>query len=219
MSWITTAKFCALWLLPSFVGAADILVADFESGDLSHWQSEEFEGRTEYRLVSIDGVRALAATATNSASGRVRKIRIDLDKTPFLHWRWRVEPCQGGGDETSKAGDDYVARLYVIVSGGLRFWRTRALNYVWSCSQPVGSRWDNAFTANAQMWALRSGPAEAGRWLTEVRNVKADLKTVFGEDIRHLDAIAIMTDSDNSGGVHRAYYGNIAFRDHRESAD
>jgi hypothetical protein len=59
--------------------------------------------------------------------------------------------------------------------------------------------------------ALRSGGARAGQWLSEKRNIQMDFKHLFGEDIRRLDAVAIMTDTDNSRQAATAWYGDIYF--------
>ena len=61
------------------------------------------------------------------------------------------------------------------------------------------------------MMALRSGTAEAGRWVEEKRDVRADFRRLFGEDIDTLDAVALMTDSDSSGQTASAWYGDIRF--------
>lgn len=70
----------------------------------------------------------------------------------------------------------------------------------------------NAFTANAKMIAVESGNGNAGQWLTEERDLFADYRTLFGVDPPEAQAIAIMTDSDNTGGVAEAWYGEILLR-------
>ena len=116
-----------------------------------------------------------------------------------------------GVDERGKAGDDYPARVYVVVSGGVAFWKTRSLVYVWSSGQPVGATWNNAYTSNARVMALRSGMRDAGRWVNEKRDIRADFKQLFGEEIDAIDAVALMTDTDNSGQSATAWYGDIVF--------
>ena len=71
--------------------------------------------------------------------------------------------------------------------------------------------WPSAFTSNAHMIAVRSGPARLGELLTERRNVRDDWRRAFGEDIDALDAVAIMTDTDNSGQRAKAWYGRVWF--------
>jgi len=98
-----------------------------------------------------------------------------------------------------------------VVSGGVAFWKTRSLVYVWSSGQPVGATWNNAYTSNARVMALRSGMRDAGHWVSEKRDIRADFKQLFGEEIDAIDAIALMTDTDNSGQRATAWYGDIVF--------
>lgn len=178
---------------------------------LEQWKPKSFKDVTRYTMVNIDGRDAIKAFSNHAASGLVRKIKIDLNKTPYLHWHWRVDNVLRKTDETTRQGDDYPARVYVIVSGGLFFWQTRALNYVWSSNQTVNSSWPNAYTENAIMLAVRSGKAQTGQWLHEIRNVREDLPLYLQKSATHIDAVAIMTDTDNSAQSVTAYYGEIYF--------
>jgi hypothetical protein len=75
-----------------------------------------------------------------------------------------------------------------------------------------GKIWPNAFAGdNAMMIAIRSIKDPIGTWFSEKRNILTDLKQVFGKDYRYIDAIAIMTDTDNAKGRATAYYGDIYF--------
>lgn len=194
------------------LAASDIIIGDFSNGT-NGWEERQFSGETRYDVVQLGERTVVEAVADASASALYREIEIDLKSTPYLHWTWRIEaPLGADTDERSKAGDDYPARLYVVRDGGLAFWRTRALNYVWSSAQPVGTRWDNAYAGgNARMWALDSGPEKAGEWVSHVRDVRADWLAAFGEDIDTLDGVALMTDTDDTGGVARAWYAEIRF--------
>ena len=189
-----------------------LMIGSFSAGSLDHWESKEFKGQTSYQIVDLAETRVLKAESADSASGLFKEQRIDLQKTPFLNWRWRIENRLGNINEQAKSGDDYAARVYVIVSGGLTFWRTRAINYVWASTSPKGKICPNAFAGDhAMMIALRSSSDQTGTWYTEKRNILADLKQQFGEDIHYIDAVAIMTDTDNAHGKVTAYYGDIYF--------
>lgn len=197
---------CALTLL-----ASEGPVGAFSSQGLKGWEEHSFKGHTQYRLVTQSDTQVVRAVSENAASGLLFETEIDLTQTPYLHWRWRVDNVLEGTDERSKQGDDYAARVYVVKKGGLLPWRTRALDYVWSSNQPRGSTWPNAYTDHAQMVAQRSGKTELGHWLSERVNVREDFRRLFGEEITRVDVVAIMTDTDNSGGHAVAYYGDIYF--------
>lgn len=204
--------FAALLLPLLSVGAdSTIPVGEFSRGDLDGWEERVFAGRTQYKLREVNGLKALHAFSEGSASGLFKMVRVDLAKTPVLRWRWKVENLLQDVDERSKPGDDYPARIYVVFSGGLFFWNTRAIDYVWSSNQPLGSHWPNAFTGNAMMLAVESGPGKLGQWIEERRNIAEDYRLLFGGEPGTVDAVAIMSDSDNSGQSVSAWYGDITF--------
>ena len=61
------------------------------------------------------------------------------------------------------------------------------------------------------MIAVRGGADRPGELVAEKRNIREDWKRAFGEDIEEIDAVAIMTDTDNSGQSARAWYGQPWF--------
>ncbi len=178
---------------------------------INDWGQEVFDEKTRYDVVSVDGKPYVKAISKSSASGLVRHIDIDLTKSPYMNWTWKIDNILKDVDETQKRGDDYPARVYVVISGGFFFWRTRAISYVWASQQEKGSHWPNAFTDNATMVAVQSGDENLGKWVTEKRNVLEDIKNLLGIDATEINAVAIMTDTDNSKQSAVAYYGNILF--------
>ena len=195
-----------------------IVIGLFSLGKMVGWQSEMFDGETLYRLVKDKNKQVLMADSESAASGLVYKQQIDLEQTPWLNWSWKTESVLTGLDETQKTGDDFTARLYVIVDGGLVFWQTHALNYVWSSSHEKGEKWSNPYTSNATMFAIEAGEAALGDWQHYSRNIRRDFKQLVGKDIRYIDAVAIMTDTDNSRQKTKAYYGDIFFTDKKQES-
>jgi hypothetical protein len=185
--------------------------------ELTKWEVRSFLGMTRYQVVTLDDEPVLQAEANASASALYIEQSIDLNATPYLQWRWRTDNTLGESiDETSKSGDDYAARIYVVRKGGLAFWRTKALNYVWASNQALDSRWANPFAGNnVQMLAVDTGSTHLGKWRHHVRDVRADWLAAFGESIDNLDGIAIMTDTDNSGLQSRSWYADVRFTQHQ----
>lgn len=203
----------ATLLLSASLGAVEerIEVGRFSQNDLHGWEKKIFAQETRYQLRSEASGAALRAESDGTASGLVRRMTIDLQQTPNLHWSWKVDNVLHDNNERSRAGDDYPVRIYVVFSGGLFFWRTRAINYVWSSHQPIGSQWPNAFTSQARMIAVDSGSESLGHWISHQRNIREDYRQLFGEDVDTADAVAIMSDTDNSGQKATAWYGDIWF--------
>ncbi|MES0372278.1 MAG: DUF3047 domain-containing protein [Mariprofundaceae bacterium] len=192
-----------------------IHIGKFSDGMLAGWKERSFDGRTIYTLIteptSKQNLKILKAKSDDTASGLFREIRIDLEKTPWIHWSWKTGQLFSNINENEKRGDDFVLRLYIIIDGGIFFWNSRALNYVWSSSHQTGEAWPNPFTSSSTMFAVESGNSGLGQWQHYRRNVREDLRQLIGKDVRHIDAVAIMTDSDNSGQKATGYYGDIFF--------
>ena len=208
------------WFLPTTGWTQPALHVDvglFSKNDTSGWEIRDFTGTTDYSLTLVDGKQVLVADSRQSASAIYKKIRVDLEKTPILNWSWRKEQSIDPGNELDKNGDDFVARIYVVKSGGLFFWNTLALNYVWSYQHKRNDTWNNPFAGNkAKMLAQRDASDLQATWFKEQRNVAMDFKQLFGKSIRRIDGVAIMTDSDNSGLSAIALYGDIYFSSRQE---
>ena len=136
----------ALMIVTPREAAADgskIVVGAFSQGSMAGWEQKGFKGETEYSLVYDPEKKStvLQAVSQAAASGRFRKMRINLTKTPFLNWSWKVSDALVGLDETAKAGDDYAARVYVVVERGIMGLSSLSVNYVWASQHPSGSAW------------------------------------------------------------------------------
>ncbi len=204
----------ALLALGAPVAAQDTVCPDpgeFPDATLDDWQQREFEGRSEYALVDEDGRRVLDARTDGAASILYREREVDLEATPVLSWSWKIEGVYADIDELTKGGDDYPARLYVVVRTGVFPWNTLALNYVWASNRPAGSTWPSPYTDKAVMIAVRSGDERAGTWACETRDVAADFRSAFGRSVEALDGYAVMVDGDNGGRRAAARFAALEF--------
>lgn len=207
MPWRTL---CILVLVSPFASvlAGEILIDDYRNGLSPKWEEKSFKGKTHYVVTTEDDELCVKATSSASASGLYYKIQYDPKAYPFLTWRWKVDHVLSKGNALHKEGDDYAARVYVVFPS-LAFWRTKALNYIWANKLPKGEAVPNPFTANAIMIAVESGPERTGHWVQETRNVFEDYQRYFGKEPPKAGAIAIMTDTDNTGETTTAWFGPI----------
>jgi hypothetical protein len=188
---------------------------------------------TTYNLERHGGNFSIKAESRNSASALVRKIQVDPNVYRILRWRWRVENIIEKGDAKKKEGDDYAARVYVNFRydpDNASLWeRTQyglaysiyghyppkaALNYIWANKIERGEAVDSAYTSRAKLIAVQSGRERIGTWVSEERNIYQDYINYFGEQPPDVVAIAIMTDTDNTGEDAVAYYAGITLCPH-----
>jgi hypothetical protein len=70
----------------------------------------------------------------------------------------------------------------------------------------------NRHTSRIKMIVAESGREKLGAWQDITRNVYEDYRRAFGEEPGRITAIAVMTDTDNTGENAQAWYGDIVFR-------
>ena len=194
--------------------AEDIKVFEFTDKELSELTVRKVRGadnKTEYSVGSNENGNYLKAIADNGASGLGKEIKIDLNKTPFINITWKVEKDIPGIDETTKKGHDFAARVFVIKKTGATALSNRAVNYVFSSNQDVGSNSPSPYTKKSVDNVLATTKTNLNEWVTVKANVKDDFKKFHNLDVTELDGIAIMSDTDNSKQKSITYYQNIYF--------
>ena len=229
-------------LAAAAVSGADqerLVIGEFSAADPSDsslpegWEPltfDKIDRHTRYDLVRDDGTMVLRARSNRSASGLIRKIRIDPQEFPVIRWSWKISNVYQQGDVTMKSGDDYPARIYIAFAYNPEqagFWEKAkfgtakaiygeyppkaAINYIWGSRAPVGTRVPNPFTDRVMMITVESGAKRKNQWITETRNVYQDFREVFGEKPPMISGVAVMTDSDNTGESAVSYFGDISF--------
>lgn len=208
---LSIAALIILGVLPSVIVVADVWSP-------AGWEEIVLAGKTQYQFNQVENTEAneselgswmVLADSRQSASGWIYKKKIDLLQTPTLFWAWQNQlGIESKVDEQSKQGDDFVARVYVIKKGFFP-WQTLAISYVWSRQYPIGTTWPNPYTSNAMMVVVDKG--DTSQWIQHTRNIREDFKRFFDKEVDHIDAIAFMTDTDNTKAAAKAAYRDIHF--------
>ena len=212
------------------------LFSENEPGDTlpngwRQWTISRFKKSTEYKLVDTEGRTAVSAKADNSASGLVHKLDLDPQQYPLLSWQWKVDGLIKTADNTTKHLEDSPVRVVVSFDGDLDslplddcmfFDNVRLLTrqqlpyatlmYIWENRAPRDRVLPNLHTSRIKMIVAESGRDKVGAWQDITRNVYEDYQRAFGTDPGRITAIAVMTDTDNTGENAHAWYGDIVFR-------
>ena len=219
-------------LAPFFMTQPPDLVLRVDSAQWEPYSFGASYGTTRYTLTRKDGRSVMNAKSSASASGLIRRVNVDPAATPVIEWSWTVAGVLPKGDERTRAGDDYAARIYVTfeVDPDAPFtermaYRTmsalfdevpfRAINYIWANKIPKGTHVKNPYSSSVCMIAVQSGNASAGVWKEERRNLMDDYRMCFGSEPTKVNGVAIMTDSDNTKGTAEAWYGDVRIRQNR----
>ncbi|MDC0901731.1 DUF3047 domain-containing protein, partial [Candidatus Pelagibacter sp.] len=164
-----------------------------------------------YSVGSNENGNFLKAVADNAASGLGKKLKIDLNKTPFINITWKIEKGLPGIRENTKKGHDFAARVFVIKKTGATLLSNRAINYVFSSNNEVGFNSPSPYTKKSIDNVLATTKDNLNKWITVKANVKEDFKRFHNLDVNQLDGLAIMVDTDNSKMEAISYFQNIYF--------
>lgn len=194
------------------------------------WHEVPLPGKkpTRYRWERQGGREVLAAHAEHSASMWRRRLQVAPERLGEVSFSWRVDELVPGASVAHADREDASARVLFGFGGDLArlsgrnrmmFELAQALTgetppyatlmYVWESEAPLDSVIVNPRTDRIRKIVLDSGPSNLGTWRHHRRSLVSDFRRVFGENPGPLQSIALMTDSDNTRSVARAWYGPV----------
>ncbi|MFO1249790.1 DUF3047 domain-containing protein [Inhella sp.] len=186
--------------------------------------------RNRYRSVVKEGRTAFEAVSDHSASLWRRRLSIPAARVGPVSFSWWVEGLLAESDVSDSAREDAVARVIFGFDGDHRrlSGATRAqfelaelltgetppyatLMYVWERRAPVEAVITNPRSDRIRKIVLDTGASQLGRWRDHRRHLAQDFERAFGEPPGDLVSVAFMTDSDNTRGRARSWYGPLSF--------
>ena len=201
-------------------GESSLLVEKFDN--LDAWEELTFPKIGQHSSYTIEPTTGsnpvLRADSNSSASGIVWKGEFNVYEYPRLRWRWKIRNLYKKGDATTKEGDDYPIRLYVMfkyvpsdpaVKRSLKYILARlfygrtppytSLNYIWANRDHDTAFLTNPYSKKAMMVVLQAGEEKVGLWTREDVDIVKDYQEAFGTLPPAMAGLAIMNDSDGTG--------------------
>ena len=183
---------------------------------------------THYRQEHKDGRTAVAARADGSASmWRRREARV-AQSLGDVEFSWWVQALPVDADVSQADREDASARVLFAFAGDaarlsarnqMQFELARTITgeappfatlmYVWDAQAPVGSVIVNPRSDRIRKIVVESGSSGLRQWRSYRRNLSADFRRAFGEAPGALQALAFMTDGDNTQSQITTWYGDI----------
>jgi hypothetical protein len=194
------------------------------------WVHQPFPGKTPTRFhyTRKDGRDAMAVLARSSASMLRRNIRVAPADLGQVRFSWMVPELMAQADLALRDADDSPVRIVLAFEGDRSRFSPRdallnelarsvtgeempyaTLMYVWCNKREPGTVVKSPRTGRIRTIVLESGARRLNRWLDYERDIRADYERAFGEAPGALVSIGVMTDSDNTRSVARAWYGPV----------
>ena len=179
---------------------------------LEEWKEKIFHNKVMYSVEPVKEDGYLVAKSDQACSGLIYKIKFDVNKFPMMSWSWKVIDFPKSSVEVKKGWveqDDFAARVYVIFFNW-NFKKIKTLEYVWDTENPNGTILTSPYHENIKLIITESGLDNKGKWVFEERNIFDDYVRAFGDSPpKHVNAIALMTDADNTMSTAEAFYKDI----------
>ncbi len=196
----------------------------------AHLPLSRMKRDTVYSMVQADGHTVLRGVADRSASLYVALFKPAISVPTGIDWRWKTDALVPDADNRDKDREDAPLRVLVGFDGDKstlpkdeqkRFQRAKTLTgrdgpyatlmYIWSDHVPVNTVIPSAHTRQVRMLVVASGPKGLGRWQSVHRDLAADYRRAFGAAPGRVLGVAVMTDTDNTGGKAVGEYADIRF--------
>jgi hypothetical protein len=164
-------------------------------------------------FVSKEGRPSIRLATHNSGSMLYRFTDLSLDQYPTLGWDWFVEqPIASDVDETTKAGDDHPARLYLNFRSGSG--ETHAMEIIWGNRKLRAGDWkylESFWSRNSfPHYVARGGDENVGRWHDEKVDLRALYRKLWGDPAgATLHEVALFCDTDATGARSVAYFSAV----------
>lgn len=191
----------------------EIVVADFSEDQRGAfpegWKAvwaRDSKGADVYTVAGETTRSYLKADAEGTDILIAKEFEYDLKAFPFLRWTWRAMVLPEGADERRKDRGDSGAAVYVVFPG--RF-RPDNIKYVWSSSLSKGTVTESPYNSRTKIVVLRNDSSPLGKWMAEEVNVYEDYRRLFNDEPEMVQAIAIMSDANNTESRAVAHYGEI----------
>jgi hypothetical protein len=216
-------------LLPDPAGAAAEPAAPWRLVTLPKQQLPA----TQYRVVNVDGARAIEIDAKASYGNLVYEWSAPVQASR-LSWRWRIERDNPQIDLRRKSGDDHPVAVCVLFEHPIEaipFFERQLLRlarvfsgedlpaatlcYAWDLRQRAGTTLDSPYTRRVRWLVLRGTDEPLQTWRHEQRDLQADFVRLFGDESRNLPplkAVLVAGDADNTQGRSLALVGDLALQ-------
>lgn len=204
----------AVLLAVSPAGAEDrTVIADFSSGVDARgvpagWQVKEKSGKADFAVVKDGDLHALMLRSADTSFSLQKEVKVDVKQYPVLSWKWKVTKLPKDGDFRKSKTDDQAAQLF------LAFTKTKAIVYIWDTTAPQGLMESTSPVPfmTVKVVVVRSGPAELGKWITEIRNVYDDYKKLYGDEPPAVSGMRLQINSQHTETSAESWFADVVFK-------
>ncbi len=210
-----------LFLYGGGAGASDkqgiLLVDRFTAGVTTEglpmgWALEKTPGpKSAIAVKKENGFNFLQLQSADDTFGIKKDIPFEIEKFPYLSWKWRAREIPPQGDIRQRDTDDQAGQLYIVFPKFPTMINSRSVGYIWDSNAPVGLMGASTAYGKAKYVVLESGSGKLNQWIPESRNVYQDYRKLFEEQPPKVGAVLIYINTQHTHGKAVMDYADIFF--------
>ena len=199
----------------------------------AEWRAMQLPGKREttYTRCEFQGRAAWHAQSQAAASVWRRRVNVVVTATTEVEFSWWVASTIAGADLSRAEVADSPVRVGFAFDGDVSRLSMRnrmqfqlvetmtgeappfaTLMYVWDNHAEIGSVLPGPRSDRLRKIVLERGDDHLRKWRNYRRNLFNDFQLAFGEPPGPLIGMALMTDTDNTGGAVEAWYGDVVLK-------
>lgn len=171
---------------------------------------------SHYSVVKLDGRKVLALNSRKGSGTLLYDLsKVDLEKYPYMRWKWRVDVYPAGADGRNPLKDDQAVALYLGTGNHLL---QNSYAYRWDTMTPKGSTGFIKYalgTIKVHWKCMRNSKDGKKKWFIDECNAKEAFKRMCGGKVPAERALTLSANSQYTGTSSRAYLEYVEF--HAES--
>jgi hypothetical protein len=176
------------------------------------WSLEKTPGnQSKVSIEKEDDNFSLHLLSVNDSFGLKKEIPFNIQKFPYLSWRWKIYQLPESGDIRNRATDDQAGQVYVVFPKFPTMVNSRAVGYIWDSAAPQGSSGTSKAYGKMRYIVLESGLGKADQWVEETRNVYKDYKRLFREEPPAAGGVLLYINSQHTKSFAEISYADIFF--------
>lgn len=218
---------------PTYASSDDAAAAIYAPGTQAlfpGWEQRRLPAKiwAPFTPVEVDGQPGLQVKATSSLSLLRTQLPSPQVEPMEVSFSWWVENLVEGADLSDSDASDAPVQLLVAFDGDRALLSARnamlsellllvtgeampyaSMVYVWANEQPVGTVIRDPRSDRIRYLVVEQGSGNLRQWVHHRRDIHADYRLVFGEELGPVVGLAIMTDTDNTRSTTRAVFGAV----------
>jgi hypothetical protein len=200
---------------------------------VADWRAVHLPGKREttYTRCEYEGRAAWHAQSSAAASVWRKTVNVAVTPATQAEFSWWVAGTIAGADLRRAEAADSPVRIGFAFDGDVSRLSMRnrmqfqlietmtgeappfaLLMYVWDNHAKIDSLLPGNRSDRVQKIVLESGDANLRQWRHYRRSLFGDFERAFGEPPGRLVGLALMTDTDNTGGAVEAWYGDVVLK-------